>query len=100
MTTDAAFHPNDGRLIGYCCTCGADIFNGKRHRCPKRIPRRALAVIIAAKAYVEAIDSLRAASNGSLLHRRCADIEQGRLAELKAALTAHQDGTTDGREES
>lgn len=95
MTTDAAFHPNDGRHIGWCTQCGADVFNGKRHRCPKGIPRRALAVIIAAKSYVEAITCLRAASNGSLLHRRWADIEQGRLAELKAALSALQDGTTD-----
>jgi predicted ATP-dependent serine protease len=95
MTTEPAFPPNDGQHVGYCTRCGADIFNGKLHRCPKGIPSRVLAVIIAAKSYVEAIEALRCASNGSLLHRRWIGIEQERLAELKAALSAHQEGTTD-----
>lgn len=98
MTTKQAvlekWTPGDGRLIGYCTTCGADVFNGPRHRCPRKIERRAFDLIVAVKQYVEAADALAASSNGTLMQRKCEQTERDRFVALKEAIAAHQEGAT------
>jgi hypothetical protein len=86
--------PGDGRHIGYCTRCGADVFNGPRHRCPPKISRRAYDLIVAAKQYVEAVENLRACSNGTLIHKQCETSEQTSFDALKEAIAAHQNGAT------
>jgi hypothetical protein len=99
MTLLNAFTPGDGRLVGYCTTCGADVFNGPRHRCPPKISRRAYELIVAAKLYVEAVENLAASSTGTLIHRRCEALERARFKNLKEAIAMHQNGATEGRHE-
>lgn len=96
MSLIQAHYVGDGRLIGWCTTCGADIFNttSGRHRCPKKIETRALALILAAKRYVLAKQELQASSLGTPTHRRKQAIEGKAFAELEAAIQTHNEGTS------
>lgn len=83
-----------GAHTGWCSTCGGDCFNGLHHRCPKKIPAKTLAVVIAAKLYRDARIDLRASTNGTLQQVRAQKAEAERFDDLRDALSALDADTT------
>lgn len=86
----------DGSHIGYCTTCGADTFNGPRHRCPNKITERALVLIMAAKQLLEAQRELQASSIGTLGNARALKHRDAMFDALEAAIKAHNAEATVG----
>jgi hypothetical protein len=81
--------PGDGRYIGYCTRCGADIFNGPRHRCSKPIHHHALNLIVAAKALVKAEHAYRASTVGTFRHATAARERDEKFDTLVRAIAEH-----------
>lgn len=87
-------HVGDGRHIGYCTRCGADVFNGPRHRCPKAIDRRAFDLIVAAKQFAEAEQAYRASTFGTLLRLRLNNDRTTRFDMLVRLIDEHNATST------
>jgi hypothetical protein len=87
--------PGDGRHVGYCNTCGADTFDGIRHRCPPKIDERTLGIIIAAKEYVWARRALRSTTIENEFARTKAEVaERHYFASLEVAILNLERDTT------
>ena len=86
-----------GKLVGWCNTCGADVKNGIRHRCPKRMDARIRAVVDAARDVRRFHAAVKTTSNEFLL----AKAESDRLHAIEClivAVDALSEGTEAGPE--
>lgn len=83
----AAVKAGDGHYHGWCNSCGADVFDGIRHRCPPKIGARINVVLHSAKAFRDAHSAVMCSSAGTPNNARLVHLRELALTEFLLTLS-------------